>query len=490
MNKEEILELTRQALAIGVSAFKYGDNLKEELIFNIAVSKLNEIKIDDSTDPKAPLAYVGLSRKGINLYLNPFKILDTYKYVYEDIQDLEERRNIMLAILRGVLKHEMLHVMLKHLINYPKRSNHMLANIVQDAIINSYIKEFEYLNLRVSTPEKSLEIQTNNKDDLILIPAKFDTQKINNKVPGIFMLSKHAYYSDFTWEEYYDYLKDKLPQETIVDLSLSYDNGSNNSDSEDSQSQSNSSSDGSETSNGIGNNIKKNNPLIGDTKPCNPSEIGEQTLGELDNLIKEVIERTKGTKLGNLVEEIYIKTKKKEAISWRNILKKSFANGSRIIRKYSIKRFDRRFDIPPGPKMKYVGGIVRVLIDSSGSVSSKEIEEFLSELYILSKKYGYQVDGYFYDYGLQNHFTEKDIKKKRLHVEGRGGTSVLKALKQLDQSKKAKIMIIATDGHDSPPKREDINAEKVVFLLTKKHSNIFKTTVSKYAIVGVINNDD
>jgi len=171
----DIYNVFEQAKELGVSTFKFGSNLAEETIFNFLLQKV-ELVVDTQHDITA---YVTISNNNIQLVINP-------EYLYEmlkDILETEPTETQLLAFYRGLLKHELLHCALNHLISDPKRSNEKLANIVMDALINREIPEFKYLNLPKTTPEKIL---------------------VFGDIGGLLFPSEKG--EKLTWEQYYDFL--------------------------------------------------------------------------------------------------------------------------------------------------------------------------------------------------------------------------------------------------------------------------------------------
>lgn len=466
ISKDKLVELTSKAFSIGISAFKYGDNLNEEFVFNIALSKFDNITIDYETGPDKEIAYVRADRQGLSMYFNPAKALEVNEYLFANEKDEGIKEEKMLAILRAIIKHELLHVMLKHLVKFPKRDNPILTNIVADAIVNNFITEFKYFENEIYavTPETITHIDPFSTSEPVSLEdisepvfgKKFDEH--TNAFP-IIVRSKFSEYKYFNFEQYYDFIAQNMNY-IFFKIIKCGNNGSFGLDRIDTQ-------------------------AFGDITPVDSDEIDPQIMYELESLVNEISEKSRGTNLGRFIENVYIPSNRKEAISWKRVLRYYIQNGGDITKRYSIKRYDRRYDRPPGKRMSYKGRLIRVLIDSSWSIETKDLEIFLSEVYILAKKYGYKIDGYFYDANLQNHFTERDIKRRNVKVIGRGGTSLRHALRNLPENKKAKITVVLTDGYDDIPKRKDFNSDKVIFIFNKYHNARFEKEVSKWAIVSV-----
>jgi predicted metal-dependent peptidase len=89
-----------------------------------------------------------------------------------------------------------------------------------------------------------------------------------------------------------------------------------------------------------------------------------------------------------------------------------------------------------------------VAIDVSGSISSKQVKNFLTEIFWLMKKHKAQVEFLMFDTEIQ----KKKILKRLSDIDeckkiyGRGGTSFIEVIKYA-KKKHAKDLVIFTDGY-------------------------------------------
>jgi len=113
---------------------------------------------------------------------------ETLKPLSDETQEDAEYKAFT-AFLRGLIKHETMHVIFKHLINVGKQIDHSLANVCQDSLINLGIDEFKALGVKTVTAEEFYMVETG---------------KMN--VPGVAMIKGSRKLNNYTWEELYQML--------------------------------------------------------------------------------------------------------------------------------------------------------------------------------------------------------------------------------------------------------------------------------------------
>lgn len=146
-----------------------------------------------------------------------------------------------------------------------------------------------------------------------------------------------------------------------------------------------------------------------------------------DEIIREIMKasRMAGTLPGNLKEEI--EKFSKAVLPWKRFIRETFAHSIRSIRR-TFTRPNRRYDWLPRYTIEF-GGKAVILIDTSGSISKEELEQFLGEVYECLK-YGEAVV-ITWDTKVHDVFELKsrnDITK--VEIRGRGGTSIKEALEK------------------------------------------------------------
>ncbi len=298
-----------EALAVGVTAFEWGDSLANELVFNLI---LERVILDSDRDNPVP-ACVFVRGGKIVLHINPQRVLEIFEHVWKNKGD-ERRRKI--ALLRGFIKHELLHILFAHLVKDPQRPNRLLSNMVQDAIINSMIPEFEHLDIETITPEAFLEGQ-------------------KPQTPALFI--KDPQHDDITWEEYYDALRDRF-----------------------------------------GNRMCEFGEVFcGDVEYVAETEAPEEVLDTIQEIIETV--KARGNAIGSYLEKVRVR-RKKPTLSWRRLLRRKFIGYAQLVKTFTWKRFHKRFGTIPGVKMLPRSGKIRVFLDVSASISDEELEGFVAEL--------------------------------------------------------------------------------------------------------------
>ena len=165
------------------------------------------------------------------------------------------------------------------------------------------------------------------------------------------------------------------------------------------------------------------------------------------NEISEQIEKTRGTIPGEFSEIINkIKHKEPPRFDWKGYLRR-FAGGSQIVFTKKMRRkFNKRFEEMPGLKIKQRRHVL-VAIDTSGSVSTKELEEFFQEIDHINQT-GSEITVIQCDASIRS---IKPYKKgDSIQVHGRGGTQFDPVLEYYNENvKKYSCMIYLTDGECS-----------------------------------------
>ena len=476
------------ALNVGVSTFEYGDRLVEEIIFNHVLSK---IQLFTSLCPFTAFAEFDAKARKLGIYISPYYIY--YSTRIDNIESLDETQ--LTGYYRAILKHELLHVMLKHLIADNVRTNQQLSNLAMDALINTMIPEIPKLNFPTLTPEDVL------------------SHKLGSAM--FIMASEHALKHNFTWEEYYDYLERHFPKESqelnndyiMLDLSSDNNDGQQSNSKQDNDKNENQSNEKEEGGKANGNSEEQSeqnnnggtgsgpqddaksgrmvkNPAYntqGDIKPVPASELPEGVVEEIEDIYKESVERTRGLQRFKIFESLAVDTSRKISSNWRQLLRKLFKGNSILERHYSMKRLDRRTDLPPAKKCSYQGGLIYVLVDTSGSINGLELQAFASEVYGLLRKYKYKYKVFTYTAGLGSEVDIRTLRNGKFDVVDRGGTNVSAALEEiLANNEPPDMFIVLTDLYDNVPEPHDFCDKQVVYVLTKDHNTSSEGLLKKY----------
>jgi len=204
---------------------------------------------------------------------------------------------------------------------------------------------------------------------------------------------------------------------------------------------------------------------LGDGSSCmNPDHSTWNEFDDLDDASKRIIKKftegiiksvadqvlkSRGNIPGELTEILdKINHVEPPKFDWKRYLRR-FVGGSTVVTtKKSRRKYNKRFPSNPGLKL-IAKRHVLVAIDTSGSVSTNELNEFLHEIYHMQKTGSEvtiaQVDTAISHIGKYDH-------RKQFEVHGRGGTSFQPAVDYYNANlNKYTCMIYFTDGEAPAP---------------------------------------
>jgi predicted metal-dependent peptidase len=175
---------------------------------------------------------------------------------------------------------------------------------------------------------------------------------------------------------------------------------------------------------------------------------------QLEYQIKEIVEnglKDRGLVPGELqakINEIY--TVKEPTFNWKAFLRRYINGSNKYYTRKTRRKQSKRFSGNPGLRIISKPRIL-VAIDTSGSVSDKELVEFFSEIYHVYKT-GVAVTIIECDAALHEPYEYKGIFPGKVH--GRGGTSFQPVIDYYDAHRKNfSTCIYFTDGECSAPSR-------------------------------------
>ncbi len=329
----------------------------------------------------------GVARSGISYKL----------YINENFwESLSEKHKL------GLTKHEMLHLAFFHPMMGDLFSDKDVFNIAADIEINQYISEDELPEGGVTLktfPELNLPVKAGTRAyyDLLLQAQKDNTSPLLNKLLESMKSNKAEIYVDDTlvpnhdtWEEYND-LSDS--EKKLIKNQVKY-------------------------------NIEKLAEEIKKGRGTVPSEI-EQILKSFENL-------------------------EPPKFDWRGYLRRFVGNSNKVYTKKLRRKFNKRFEDNPGLKIKKRQHIL-LAIDTSGSVSNEELQEFFSEINHIQRT-GVDITLVQCDAAISNIGSYKpgaDIK-----IYGRGGTSFEPVIEYYNANQRIYTSLIYfTDGEAPAPEK-------------------------------------
>lgn len=184
-----------------------------------------------------------------------------------------------------------------------------------------------------------------------------------------------------------------------------------------------------------------------------------------ERIVREIVEamKQKGDVPGSYIERIEAGWRKEPSLAQilKRIVTKCY-KGS-FDRKQTYLRPNRRNPILPGTK-SYYGPTIVLAVDTSGSMSTKELQEIISVYRWIAKKCNAEL----IQCDAAVHEVTKNLRKTVIEVKGRGGTDFRPVFEYITKKYKDKIdlLIYGTDLLGDFP--EKAPPYKVVWLTTSK----------------------
>ena len=297
----------------------------------------------------------------------------------------------------GLLKHELLHIAFFHLTIHDDFADKKLANIAMDLEINQYIDKM-YL------PDGGCFI-----DNEMFAPMNLPL-KAGCRV-------------------YYDLLQQQLDQ------------GDGTSEFEKMM-----------KAQGMGLTIDENGNLVPDHSTWdefNDLSEAEKKLvqKQVEHQLKEIaeqVEKSRGHVPGELKGLLdRLNTKEPPRFDWKAYLRRFTGGSQKVFTKKLRRKFNKRFEDNPGLKIKHRKHIL-VAVDTSGSVSDKEVQEFFQEIDHINKT-GADITIVQCDTHIRHIGPYKAGDKIEIH--GRGGTYFDPVLELYNENQdKYTCLVYLTDG--------------------------------------------
>lgn len=353
------------------------DLLLKEPFYSHFFSTLNKEVVSENSDIETMA--VGLYNKSFVLYINS-------KFWDNILTDRAHRY--------GVIKHEVLHLVFKHLLAFDPALDSKLLNIAMDLVVNQYIDSRQL-------PDGSVLLSTFPELDL---------------------------HTDQTHIYYYEQLS--LLKRDIEDskgLCSSKSARALNSISI--------------KSNGIERHeLWKAISQLGKTE----RKVLDCQIDNLLNIsknktsLKSYSEMPAGMKL--YLDSIFFK--EEQLVNWRRVLKLFSESSSKTYIKNTLKKPSKRYGTTPGIKIRRKQKLL-VAIDTSGSISEKEYSDFFSELFHIYKT-GAEIRVVECDAEIQNIYAFKGVTPQIVH--GGGGTAFEPPLAYVNNVFDCDGLIYFTDG--------------------------------------------
>ncbi len=301
----------------------------------------------------------------------------------------------------GVIKHEILHVLFKHILMIGDFSNRQLANVAMDIVVNQYIDKKQL-------PGEPVLLE------------KFPDLRLQHD-------QSVQYYYEKLLQLYRQEVKKRNPNDSFKALKQFIGEHSG----------------------------KGKKTTIGDHSSWQPLTEAERKVieGGIDALIHNVLDRAVSTpQFGNLPWGIrdYLKNFREVTganLDWRRVLRLFSATSSKTYLKNTIKRVSKRYGTVPGIKVKHKNKLL-VAIDTSGSTSTDDHNRFFQEIQHIYKQ-GAEIMVVECDTHIQNQYFYGGQPPD--YVSGRGGTDFEAPIIFANEEYGPDAIIYFTDGFGAVP---------------------------------------
>lgn len=175
---------------------------------------------------------------------------------------------------------------------------------------------------------------------------------------------------------------------------------------------------------------------------------------QTEHIIKEVaaqVQKSRGTVPGEFAEILdRILNPEPPKFDWRGYLRRFAGTSYKTFTRLSRNKFNKRFEGNPGLRIKFRKHIL-VAIDTSGSVSTDELKEFMHEIHHMHKT-GTEITIVHADTSIR--YIGKYDPKGEQKIHGRGGTSFNPVIEYYNENqRKYNALIYLTDGEAPAPEK-------------------------------------
>lgn len=406
------------------------DLITEEPFFGLFL-----IGVNKTWDEKIPSACVGL--RGINpeMKFNPYK--------WAKLPDNQRK---------GLMKHETLHICFFHITHHwAHLTNKKIANIAMDIHINQIVGKENMPGGEHKTLDDFKEFYAKYFDDLIAQKDSLSEEDFKRKVleaPG-----RSCFIEDFDipleknmgTQYYYDKLLEAHENDSSEHLKQIMAGMPDQNEEDD-----------------------RDAPWEHRWEKFEEMDEAEERVfkSQIKHLTEEIVEDMKKSQ-GNIpagIESLLELLKEKEPqFDWKAYFRR-FTGGSLITyTKKTRRKQSKRFEGNPGLKIKTRKHVL-VGVDTSGSVSNKELEEYFNEVHHMHKC-GTEVTVIQCDTAISNIAKYTGREEGKIKIHGRGGTSFQPVIDYYNEHKKEfSCLVYLTDGGAGIPDGVDLG--KILWVLT------------------------
>jgi len=184
---------------------------------------------------------------------------------------------------------------------------------------------------------------------------------------------------------------------------------------------------------------------IDDHSIWNQSDVSEDEARQvIKDIVDQATEKCQGNVPGHLASAI--KQLAKPVVRWRELLRHYFGNhvgNHRLTYSRRSRRYNR-FGVPG--VSHHAAATVNVIVDTSGSVGERELQQFFAEIDMIASRAKVRV--LQWDHAFQGFSNYRRGDWKKFIVKGRGGTDMAAPVRWLINNKLiADVQVLLSDGH-------------------------------------------
>lgn len=290
----------------------------------------------------------------------------------------------------GCIKHQILHIVFKHIYEIKKYGNTKLFNIAADLVVNQYLKKTQL-----------------HDNAIVLDDFPFLNLKVKESVSYYYKRLQEVYHLNSATSSSSG---DKFEKTTLLDEHEGWSAFQQQSGAE--------------------------------------KQITEE---KLDTYAQMSAKRLKTTDFGDLPSELitYLNEVEKRlnpVVNWKRVLRLYMQNSRKTYLKTTLKKPSRRYGTLPGIKIKQKQKIL-IAIDTSGSIDESDLSNFFSEIYYVWKQTP-DIRIVLCDTEIHDQYLYKGVLPKI--IGGGGGTNFNPPI-QFSNTYRPDVLLYFTDGHAHAP---------------------------------------
>lgn len=204
--------------------------------------------------------------------------------------------------------------------------------------------------------------------------------------------------------------------------------------------------------------------MIDDHSVWNQSDVSQDEARQIvRDIVTQATEKSQGDVPGHLQEAI--KALNKPVVRWRELLR--FYLGRHVgNQRVTFSRRNRRHDHFGVPGIsRHAAANVVVVVDTSGSVGQKELQQFFAEIDAISSRAKVKV--LLWDASYQGYSPYRRNDWKNFKVKGRGGTDMAAPMQWLMDNKQiTDVTVMLTDGYCNWIEGDKVNFPVITVITT------------------------